>query len=58
MTDRHWALARDPWLGRLHWLYSHSEYRLDASEPGEYGTTKVHIVTMGSLLLVTMGSLL
>ncbi len=50
VTDTHWALARDPWFGRLHWLCPQKEYRLDASEPDQHGTRKVHVVTMESLL--------
>ena len=50
VTDTHWALARDPWFGRLHWLYPQEEYSLDATEPDQHGTRKVHVVTMESLL--------
>ena len=44
VTDTHWALVRDPWFGRLHWLCPQRDYRLNASE------TKVHIVSMEGLL--------
>ena len=36
-----WALARDPWDGRLHWLTSGSEYSLRVG-----GNERVHVVTM------------
>ena len=50
VTDTHWALARDPWFERLHWLYPQREYRLDASEPDQQGMRLAHTVTMESLL--------
>ena len=45
VTDKNWALARDPWFGRLHWLSPGREYRLDASE--QFSERAVHIVTNG-----------
>ena len=41
-----WALARDPWDGRLHWLTSGSEYSLRVG-----GNERWHVVTMQTLLL-------
>ena len=39
-----WALARDPWDGRLHWLTSGGEYRLWVE-----GNDRCHVVTMQTL---------